>query len=105
MNGFRGNIKDKVKDFYSCDDDEDDDDDDDDDEDRLVISIFFVLLDIVSNSFVFEDEFMFYIYKKLKRKNYLETKGELKQEDDIEKEYEKIIDKVKREIDQENYEI
>lgn len=104
-NGFHGNIKDKVKDLHSCDDDEDDDDDDDDEEDRLVISTSPAPLDTASNSPAPEDEFMSYTHKKLKRKNYLETKGELKQEDDIEKEYEKIINKAKREIDQENHEI
>ena len=89
-------------------------DEEDEDEDRLVISTSPPPPDTASNSPApntagsspaREDEFMSYTHKKLKRKDYLETKGELKESANIEKEYEEIISKAKREIDRENDEI
>ncbi|XP_062571023.1 LOW QUALITY PROTEIN: zinc finger and BTB domain-containing protein 38-like [Saccostrea cucullata] len=89
-NGFRSN----------------DDDDDDDEDDRLVISTSPPLPENNSNDSSTVDEFTSYTHKKLKRKDYFETKGEGKKEEaNLRKEYEKIINRAKKEIDQENNEI
>ncbi|XP_061190854.1 uncharacterized protein LOC133198975 [Saccostrea echinata] len=84
----------------------DEDDDDEEDEDRLVISTSPPPPENTSNDSSTVEEFMSYRHKKLKRKDYFETKGEVKkEEEELEKEYEKIINRAKREIDQENHEI
>lgn len=83
----------------------DDDDDDDDDEDRLVISTSPAPPENASSEPAPVEEFMSYPHKKLKRKDYLEIKGEVRKEKDLQKEYEKIINKAKKEIDRENNEI